>query len=91
MNLEEQIDQALNDGLLEHAKRLVRAAGPEQARDALDECQRLSVLTLNEKRTNSNRAILRAGVPLGEAWSMRRQRELDELRDLAGRGDQPPT
>ena len=91
MNLAEQIDQAVNDGLLEHAKRLVRSVEREPACQALDECPRLAMLTFNNQRTKSNRAILGAGVPLGEAWSMRRQQELNELRTVAGCEDQPPT
>jgi len=91
MNLAEQIDQAVNDGLLEHAKRLVRSVEREQACEALDECRRLAMRTFNNQRTNSNRAFLDAGVPLGEAWSTRRQRELNELRTVAGCEDQPPT
>jgi hypothetical protein len=55
MNLAEEIDQAVNDGLLEHAKRLVRSVEREQACQALDECRRLAMLTFNNQRTNSNR------------------------------------
>jgi hypothetical protein len=91
MNLAGLIDEAVNDGLLEHAKRLVRSVDREQACQALDECRRLAMLTFNNQRTNSNRALLAAGMPLGEAWSARRHRELDELRTVARCEDPPPT